>query len=642
MKKRALIFSLLAIFFLSGLYASSVTRYVSLSGSNTAPYTSLATAANSIQDAVDASSDGDLVLVNDGTYLLSTNISVLKGITIKSINGAAVTIIDGNNSTRCIYINHANAVLEEFTIQNGYNPGGFGGGANIKNGGTIRKSTIKNSQARDGGGVAIDDDGLVENCYIYGNTASNNSSSGYGGGVRLLNGGEIRNCEITANTSVKYGGGVNIWNAGIVKNCVIAKNSALHGGGIRTRNNSKVYNTIIYYNSAPSGNDYQVSGSGYKYYNSCFPGSLPPSSWAPNCINSAPKFVNINPGSEDYRLQSSSPCIDVGMNFGWMTTVPDLDGNARIYNTICDMGAYEYGASGGGGGSDSDGDGIADVDDDYPSDADRAFDNYFPAGGKGTLAFEDLWPGKGDYDFNDLVLDYRFHTVTNGTNHVVEIFGKFVIKATGASFANGFGFQLPNNNIAPHDIRVTGQVVDNWQIVTNAYGLEQGQVLPTVIVYDNSFDIMPHPGYGLGVNTDPDAPYVEPDSVEIYMSFTQNVYTMAQVDIENFNPFIYTNQARAMEVHLPDLAPTSLVDTYFFGILDDDTDPSINRYYKTENNLPWAINIPEPFDYPKEKALITSAHLMFYIWAESEGTLSQDWYQDLPGYRNDAFIYTHE
>jgi hypothetical protein len=31
----------------------------------------------------------------------------------------------------------------------------------------------------------------------------------------------------------------------------------------------------------------------------------------------------------------------------------------------------------------------------------------------GTLAYEDLWPSKGDYDFNDLVVDYDFNIVKN-------------------------------------------------------------------------------------------------------------------------------------------------------------------------------------------------------------------------------------
>ncbi len=57
---------------------------------------------------------------------------------------------------------------------------------------------------------------------------------------------------------------------------------------------------------------------------------------------------------------------------------------------------------------DTDGDGIANTLDMYPNDATRAFDNYYPSKTVfGTLAFEDLWPGKGDYDMNDLVVDYQ-------------------------------------------------------------------------------------------------------------------------------------------------------------------------------------------------------------------------------------------
>merc|ERR1711879_138237 len=58
---------------------------------------------------------------------------------------------------------------------------------------------------------------------------------------------------------------------------------------------------------------------------------------------------------------------------------------------------------------DADGDGISDVFDDFPNDPSKAFhtNNY----SNSTLVFEDLWPQKGDYDFNDMVIDYNmfFH-----------------------------------------------------------------------------------------------------------------------------------------------------------------------------------------------------------------------------------------
>ncbi len=78
---------------------------------------------------------------------------------------------------------------------------------------------------------------------------------------------------------------------------------------------------------------------------------------------------------------------------------------------------------------DTDGDGISDANDDYPNDGTRAFDSYFPASGTATLAFEDLWPSQGDYDFNDLVVDYSFQTVTDASDYVVELFASFTVRA---------------------------------------------------------------------------------------------------------------------------------------------------------------------------------------------------------------------
>jgi len=635
MKKRIYLLTLLVGLLITSLFAST-TRYVSPTGSNISPYTSLATAANDIMTAVSICNNGDIVMVDNGTYLLSTYISLINGITLKSINGADLTIIDGNNTTRCIYINNTNAIVDGFTIQNGYNPSGFGGGINIANGGTVKNCTIKNNQARDGGGVALDNDGFVENCYIFDNLASNNGSSGYGGGIRLLNGGEVRNCVISGNTSVKYGGGVNIWNAGKVKNCVITDNTAPSGkgAGIRTRKNGKVYNCIIYYNN---GDNYAVSSSGYHYYNTCTTPSLP-GSYSTNCISAVPMFTSTTPGSEDYRLQSGSPCIDVGMNLGWMATIPDLDGNTRIENGIVDMGPYEYIAAP----VDTDGDGVPDITDDYPADPLRAFNNYYPAGGNGTLAYEDLWPGQGDYDFNDLVIDYRFMTVTSAANKIVETFGTFIVKAFGASLENGFGFQFANNNIANTDITsVTGYDLQEGYINLEANGIEEGQSIPTIIVYDNAFNILTHPGTGIGVNTTQGAPYVQPDTLNMFISYTQGTYTLAELDIPNFNPFLIVDLNRGIEVHLPDYVPTDKADQSLFGTINDDSNPGTGKYYKTVNNLPWAIHITEPFEYPTEKSDITSVYLKFTEWAESSGQLYPDWYRDEPGYRNSSLIYTH-
>lgn len=287
---------------------------------------------------------------------------------------------------------------------------------------------------------------------------------------------------------------------------------------------------------------------------------------------------------------------------------------------------------------DSDGDGVKDQFDDYPNDPDRAFNSYYPAS-KGTLAYEDLWPAKGDFDFNDLVVDYQFKTVTNANNFVVEVFSEFTIRATGAGYHNGFGFQLPTNNVASNHITVTGASLQKNYINVTGTGLEAGQNKPTVIVFDDSYNLLYHPGSGLGVNTDPSAPMVAPTNITVKLSFELNTYVSGDLDLANFNPFLIANGIRGREVHLPDYAPTALADNTLFGTVDDNTQIGQNRFYKTANNLPWAINIPVQFEYSKEKVEVLNAYYFFDDWCQSGGTAFQNWYQNNSGYRNNANVY---
>jgi LruC domain-containing protein len=92
-------------------------------------------------------------------------------------------------------------------------------------------------------------------------------------------------------------------------------------------------------------------------------------------------------------------------------------------------------------------------------------------------------------------------------------------------------------------------------------------------------------------------------------------------------------------VHLPDNPPTALVNPDYFDTEHDNSNPETGRYYKTENNLPWAINVPSEFDYPVEKAVIIQAYLHFATWAESSGSQYADWYLNNTGYRNNDVIY---
>jgi len=275
---------------------------------------------------------------------------------------------------------------------------------------------------------------------------------------------------------------------------------------------------------------------------------------------------------------------------------------------------------------DNDGDGISDENDDFPDDPLRALRNTY----EGSLAFEDLWPAQGDYDFNDMVIDYEIDHILNGSNLLVDIEAEWTVKALFASFDNGFGIQL--NNLASNDVNsVSGVNINNGIISQNGNGTEANQENATVIIFDSAFDVVQASG-SLFPHTSPTT------SISTTINF-DNPVSQSVTGYPPYNPFIFVNGDRSKEVHLPGRVPTDLADLSFFGTSSDASNFDNGYYYKTFNGLPWAINIPESFDFPEAGIPINEAYYNFALWAISGGNSNQDWYRDLPGNRNESKIY---
>lgn len=287
--------------------------------------------------------------------------------------------------------------------------------------------------------------------------------------------------------------------------------------------------------------------------------------------------------------------------------------------------------------ADADSDGIADELDAYPNDNSRAANSYFPSENiYGTLAYEDLWPAFGDYDFNDLVVDYRYQKVLNANNEVVDLIGRFVTRSVGGDYKNGFGIQLdlPASSISS----VSGANLSENIVSVAANGTEQGQVNATIIVYDNVKTVLPNTSGAAFVNTVSANPKVDNDTLDLSISFN-SPQLIANLGEAPFNPFIFINGNRGREVHLAGFSPTDLADATLFGTGNDNTNPLNDNTYKSENNLPWAINIIGGFNYPEEKADVSSVYNLFGAWAQSAGTANETWYQDLPGNINSTDLY---
>jgi PKD repeat protein len=258
------------------------------------------TAKKLIQSGINAASNNWLVLVANGIYTGIGNKNLDFGgktIYLNSVGGAANCIIDCENSGRGFYFHRgetAFAVIEGFTIRNG--------------------------NADYGGVYCYFSSPIFVNCLILGN-------------------------------KMRAGGGVYCtYSNPRFTNCTISGNSASDGGGVfcSFSSNPTFRNSVIWGNTANwSGHQiYVYTGSSITLSYSCYAngtndvasyGTVTPN----NCINLDPDFVDAASGN--YRLEPTSPCIDIGNNSyvpAGVTT--DLDGNPRIQNGTVDMGAYEY------------------------------------------------------------------------------------------------------------------------------------------------------------------------------------------------------------------------------------------------------------------------------------------------------------
>jgi len=268
---------------------------------------------NKIQRGINASINGDMIVVSQGIYYEKINYNgkkiLLKSTDPNDPNIVAHTIIDANNTASPNYVvtfntaEDGNSVLDGFVIQRGYQ--GIYCGLNA----AIRPQ-IKNCIIRNNGNYGVN----------Y-NTASP----------------QLYRCQILKNKS--WGIYTSSSGSATIKNCVIAKNT---GYGIYTNNNYQitVLNCTIY------GNSQCGIGSTHATIKNCIlwnnVDDLANCTATFSCIknmdegtgnlHSEPLFVNAD--ANDFHLQYASQCVDAGDP----NSAHDLEPNGG--GIAIDIGAY--------------------------------------------------------------------------------------------------------------------------------------------------------------------------------------------------------------------------------------------------------------------------------------------------------------
>ncbi len=297
-------------------------------GSEAHPY-------DAIQEAIDVSAAGDVVLLADGTYTGLGNRNITYG-------GRAITVRSQNGPENCIL--DLEFVARGFDFINGETPDARLEGLTILN-------AIGHPQYFQDPAIEVRNSSpTIFNCVLSGSNGM--ALEVYGASYVTL-----ANCRITDNDGALFSSGSSptIYNSFVARNeyygmrvsnganlTVLSSTITDHPIGVLIETSSvvNVVNGVIW------GNGTEVSGSADIRYSDIEGG------WAGiGNIDADPLFVDAAGGN--YRLSSSSPAIDAGDST--FTCLPtDLDGNPRFLDdpdtadtgvgplSILDMGAYEF------------------------------------------------------------------------------------------------------------------------------------------------------------------------------------------------------------------------------------------------------------------------------------------------------------
>jgi hypothetical protein len=324
-----------------------------------------------IQTAINAATNGDVVLVSSGLYVENINFKG-KAITLTSTNPAdpAVvrsTIIRASGQSSVVSFGTGettNSVIAGFTIASGSGTVNPAFGTSIVWGGGIYCSGSSPT--------------IVGNV-IMGNSVPNGSSgvAGYGAAIACIDSDAVitRNVLI-ANTGYAGGGILVYLGKPHIASNLICSNSVVAGGGVVLLSGGQLLNNNIFANTGQlAGSVYAVSDASgqavvsgntifaargevgvylasedtitrfafndvWNNTNGDYPAGTSRTGVDGN-ISQDPLFVNFT--NKDYHLQETSPCINAGDNeFQPLAGELDFYGNPRVWSGRVDIGAAEY------------------------------------------------------------------------------------------------------------------------------------------------------------------------------------------------------------------------------------------------------------------------------------------------------------
>ena len=266
---------------------------------------------------------------------------------------------------------------------------------------------------------------------------------------------------------------------------------------------------------------------------------------------------------------------------------------------------------------------------------------HFPyEGGWSTIMFEDQWPKNGDYDMNDLIVDFYIKQTYNiRTKKIAQIDIKYKIRAIGAMYRVGFGFLLPAERIPGGLARLeysNGHGQEVW--LNNRKELRLFINAKEVLnIPPNKFLNTTHSSQGVHMTPQLYQMSLVYTSVDWSSQEYQQYTPTHRWQVAPYNPLMYVSRFdepldSGRRVHLKNYPiDKSRTNSNLFMTENDRSTEynNINRLvtYQNSNGMPWAIytNVRIPY-YPIQKVDILRAFPNFQSWVTSNGLQHVEWY----------------
>jgi LruC domain-containing protein len=344
-------------------------------------------------------------------------------------------------------------------------------------------------------------------------------------------------------------------------------------------------------------------------------------------------------GDGDFNDGGEQNIVNLPLTAGFNNIVLRVPANAQIGNSWSRFRFSQQRDLGYSGGSSS-----GEVEDHAISISESGLSyRYYPSkNGWLTLAYEDQWPISDDYDMNDVVMHYRTVEVIREQQLVrIDIYGE--LQALGGDYHNGFAVQL--NNIALENVnKQTLRLLHNN--IKQQYSGQNGATTYDILESGNSNavimisqDLWKHARSVCHYyRSEKGCQQAQVFDFEVSVPLI-NPLPLADLPAPPYDPFIFATEGlyhgdifveapgRGLEIHLADHAPTEKFNTDYYQLGDDSSSPADNRYFRNINNLPWALEINEAWQWPSERKPLLQAYPHFQTFVESQGTEKSDWFE---------------